>query len=290
MRPIYGTYITRHSLAANHFANLTAPATVSPAITAYLTTTRTLTTPHTTAWDIPSLLIKPVQRLLKYPLLLNSIIEDTPAEHGDRAHLLEAREKLEALARSVNEQARRRELVKAVLEARGAGGVAGLLAKPKGASSPAQNAPAPPSLTATKMRSFKSKLKTTILPGEPTSSLEQDRLGHQQLLLWEKRMKASEKVCNEFARNVMEWSRQQSTVIRRLGEWNKSFGRVSLGDPVVYQAVTAFAEVIASLDVLWQDLVSPSITSMVLFDELTLENHIGYYFANTISTTAFDPP
>lgn len=64
---------------------------------------------------MPSLLIKPVQRLLKYPLLLSAIINDT--EPGEAKHRLqEARDKVEELARSVNEGRRRVEVVKNLLD------------------------------------------------------------------------------------------------------------------------------------------------------------------------------
>ena len=70
-------------------------------------------TPH--AWDIPSLLIKPVQRLLKYPLLLGAIYSDTPDDHPDKSSLLAAKEKTEDVARNANEGRRRFDVVKAVL-------------------------------------------------------------------------------------------------------------------------------------------------------------------------------
>ena len=111
MEPLYTQYITKHPTALEHLNNL--PNT--PALTAYLAHTRTLAQSLTHAWDLPSLLIKPVQRLLKYSLLLGAVIDETPATHGDKANLKMARERMEAVAHGVNEGRRRREVVKEVL-------------------------------------------------------------------------------------------------------------------------------------------------------------------------------
>ncbi|KAI5988222.1 hypothetical protein EDD15DRAFT_2371655 [Pisolithus albus] len=111
LEPTYKTYITRHPTALAHLNSLPS----SPALSAYLSQTRTLASSLTHAWDLPSLLIKPVQRLLKYSLLLGAIIEATPDNHGDRAALVEAKQKMEDVARSVNEERRRWEVVREVL-------------------------------------------------------------------------------------------------------------------------------------------------------------------------------
>ncbi|KAH0828963.1 hypothetical protein J3R83DRAFT_2392 [Lanmaoa asiatica] len=111
LEPPYKTYITRHPTALAHL-NALPP---SPALSAYLSHTRTLASSLTHAWDLPSLLIKPVQRLLKYSLLLGAIIDATPDSHGDRAALVKARERMEEVARSVNEDRRRWEVVREVL-------------------------------------------------------------------------------------------------------------------------------------------------------------------------------
>lgn len=111
LEPPYKTYITRHPTALAHLNSLPS----SPALSAYLSQTRTLASSLTHAWDLPSLLIKPVQRLLKYSLLLGAIIEATPDNHGDRAALIEAKQKMEDVARSVNEERRRWEVVREVL-------------------------------------------------------------------------------------------------------------------------------------------------------------------------------
>jgi len=111
MTPPYTTYISRHPAAVSHLNSL--PQT--PTLTVYLSQTHTLAQHYTHAWDLPSLLIKPVQRLLKYPLLLSAIMDDTEAGEA-KDKLREARDKVEEVARNVNEGRRRQELVKNLLD------------------------------------------------------------------------------------------------------------------------------------------------------------------------------
>jgi dynamin-binding protein len=111
MEPLYTAYIRRHPTALAHLQAL--PPT--PALTAYLAHTQTLASSLSHAWDLPSLLIKPVQRLLKYPLLLAAIIDETPDAHPDKPALRRAKEQAEAVAHEVNEGRRRYEIVQEVL-------------------------------------------------------------------------------------------------------------------------------------------------------------------------------
>jgi dynamin-binding protein len=50
----------------------------------------------TNAFDLDSLLIKPLQRITKYPLLVSALLQHTPADHPDRPLLLKAKEALES--------------------------------------------------------------------------------------------------------------------------------------------------------------------------------------------------
>ena len=68
LEPLYMHYITHHPAALAHLNVL--PQT--PALAAYYATTRTLAQQLSHAWDLPSLLIKSVQRILKYALLLHT--------------------------------------------------------------------------------------------------------------------------------------------------------------------------------------------------------------------------
>lgn len=69
----------------------------------------------TQAWDLLSLLIKPVRRLFLYLSLLARILEQMPDEHFVNENLRRARDKMEEVARAMNEDRRRAEVVKEIL-------------------------------------------------------------------------------------------------------------------------------------------------------------------------------
>uniref|UniRef100_A0A4W4GNC1 Intersectin 2a n=1 Tax=Electrophorus electricus TaxID=8005 RepID=A0A4W4GNC1_ELEEL len=56
-----------------------------------------------------SFLLKPMQRITRYPLLIRNILENTPAGHLDQANLREALERAEDLCLQVNEGVRQKE-------------------------------------------------------------------------------------------------------------------------------------------------------------------------------------
>ncbi|KAJ1725407.1 hypothetical protein LPJ53_000445 [Coemansia erecta] len=56
----------------------------------------------TTSWDLPSLLIKPVQRILKYPLLIRSLLSLTRAHTADHGRLEKAALSIECIAETIN--------------------------------------------------------------------------------------------------------------------------------------------------------------------------------------------
>ncbi|XP_018588398.2 intersectin-2b isoform X1 [Scleropages formosus] len=58
---------------------------------------------------LSSFLLKPMQRITRYPLIIKNILESTPETHTDRGHLQEALEKAEELCLQVNEGVREKE-------------------------------------------------------------------------------------------------------------------------------------------------------------------------------------
>ncbi|GAA6106537.1 intersectin-2b, partial [Tachysurus ichikawai] len=58
---------------------------------------------------LSSFLLKPMQRITRYPLHIKNILESTPENHVDHAQLQEAREKAEELCSRVNEGVREKE-------------------------------------------------------------------------------------------------------------------------------------------------------------------------------------
>ncbi|XP_048512969.1 intersectin-2 isoform X5 [Athalia rosae] len=65
--------------------------------------------PRTKGMPLSSFLIKPMQRITKYPLIINKILEYTPISHPDRQYLQEALAKAEEFCIQVNEGVREKE-------------------------------------------------------------------------------------------------------------------------------------------------------------------------------------
>ena len=63
-------------------------------------------------FNMGSILIKPVQRILKYPLMLNELIKCTEVEHSDRVDLMRARDIMTDVASFINESKRRKDIGK----------------------------------------------------------------------------------------------------------------------------------------------------------------------------------
>ncbi|KAH7230397.1 Dbl homology domain-containing protein [Fusarium solani] len=73
-----------------------------PIVRFWLGECREVTKHLTRAWDLDSLLIKPVQRVTRYPLLISALLRHTPQDHPDWKDLLEAKELLETFLVRVN--------------------------------------------------------------------------------------------------------------------------------------------------------------------------------------------
>lgn len=63
------------------------------------------------AWDLPSLLVKPLQRLTKYPLLLKSLLDEMNDDHPDYQNLAKAHAKLTEQIAEINKRKARMDLV-----------------------------------------------------------------------------------------------------------------------------------------------------------------------------------
>lgn len=65
----------------------------------------------TSAWDLPSLLVKPVQRGTKYKLFLDDLLKSTPADHPDYDSLKRAHDEVGAMMIRINEAKKHVELI-----------------------------------------------------------------------------------------------------------------------------------------------------------------------------------
>ncbi|ESK85548.1 rho guanyl nucleotide exchange [Moniliophthora roreri MCA 2997] len=226
----YKQYITRQGTADEHLQNL--PKT--PALENYFAQARMASTSVSHAWDLHSLLIKPVQRLLKYPLLLGTILEATPDSHPDKENLRLAKAKIEDVARSVNEERRRAEVVKGIL-----------MGDPKKKASNATIGVAA-SVNLSKMKSLKKAVSSSqasldaIGNGGASGSAEAAKVDKMAVEL-----RRIEVFAQQFAKNVVDWSKSMNVVVRNLRMWAVSFGKViGLSEDQGSEAFDAFLQVL----------------------------------------------
>ncbi|KAI8083657.1 hypothetical protein BDF21DRAFT_416390 [Thamnidium elegans] len=108
---IYSEYCKRQEDAVLKLQELETQAEVQ----AFLTRCKEQIQGKTTSWDLGSLLIKPVQRVLKYPLLLREILSLTSPTHDDHDDLSAAVKEIQEVADNINEIKRRKDIVEKIV-------------------------------------------------------------------------------------------------------------------------------------------------------------------------------
>ena len=112
MEKVYGDYLKNHDMANKKLEELQQ----LPAVRLWLQQCHVAAQDMTNAWSLDSLLVKPVQRLLKYPLLLTELLKYTPENHPDYTGLEFALRELKAVSLRINDAKKRAELVEKVLK------------------------------------------------------------------------------------------------------------------------------------------------------------------------------
>lgn len=107
MEKVYGAYLKNHDAANQRLAKLQGDTTVK----CWLAECHNNASDITTAWDLDSLLVKPVQRILKYPLLLRELLESTTSSHPDHKALEYAVKEMMNVTHRINEAKKRSDLV-----------------------------------------------------------------------------------------------------------------------------------------------------------------------------------
>ncbi|KAF9883084.1 hypothetical protein FE257_004118 [Aspergillus nanangensis] len=107
MEKVYADYLKNHDAANKKLQTLQQ----NPKVAIWLKECRDWASDLTTAWDLDSLLVKPVQRILKYPLLLTQLLDSTTKDHPDRAALLSALEEVTNISVRINEMKKRADVV-----------------------------------------------------------------------------------------------------------------------------------------------------------------------------------
>lgn len=96
----YKIYCAQSQFQLNTFYRINSQA--SPMIDRWLLESGNESKGLTQAWTLDALLIKPVQRLMKYPLLLNSMLEVTSVDHPDYSLLKDSLDKMQTTANRIN--------------------------------------------------------------------------------------------------------------------------------------------------------------------------------------------
>ncbi|KAL5045183.1 hypothetical protein BDW71DRAFT_184388 [Aspergillus fruticulosus] len=107
MEKVYTEYLKNHDAANKKLQALQR----STNVTIWLNECREWASDLTSAWDLDSLLVKPVQRILKYPLLISELLDSTPPDHPDHASLVKALEEVTNISVRINELKRRADVV-----------------------------------------------------------------------------------------------------------------------------------------------------------------------------------
>lgn len=107
MEKVYTIYLKNHDAANRKLQALQQ----NPNVGIWLNECRLYASDLTNAWDLDSLLVKPVQRLLKYPLFLTQLLDLTPEDHPDREAIRDAMRDLTEVSVRINEMKKHAELV-----------------------------------------------------------------------------------------------------------------------------------------------------------------------------------
>ena len=234
-------YITRHPAALAHLGSL--PQT--PALAAFHNTTRALAQQLSPLWDLSSLLIKPVQRLLKYALLLHAIIEVTPNSHGDKDDLRRAKAMIEDVLRAINESQQRREAVKDVFAA----GKPAELLKKKGIG-----------------------IVGRVRGGVGRNITQDDSEEAVQVARMERDIPRIDAFIRQFIEETVEWVKSVPALMSALCLWAEGFGRViGLGPDVSSTAFDAFfnvvdrqlSEICTELEAVVQEQLLPQLRALL---------------------------
>lgn len=114
LRPLYTYYCSRQAQASARLQELQN----DPSYSAYLNDCWSKVKAHTHAWNLDSMLIKPVQRVTKYPLLFEDLLSCTTPAHPDYFAIRQAAEGARSLALEVDEAKRRKDVISSVMSGR----------------------------------------------------------------------------------------------------------------------------------------------------------------------------
>lgn len=107
METVYKEYLKNHDAANQRLLTLRS----IPNIKAWLDECHASAADITSAWDLNSLLVKPTQRIQKYPLLLRELLDNSPEDHPDRNASLDAMNGVVSVLERINSEKKRADLI-----------------------------------------------------------------------------------------------------------------------------------------------------------------------------------
>ena len=107
MEKVYSDYLRNHDAANQKLQALQKNEKVQ----IWLKECQAYARDLTSAWNLDSLLVKPVQRILKYPLLLDQLLEVTPENHPDYTALDVAAREMKGISMRINEMKKRADVM-----------------------------------------------------------------------------------------------------------------------------------------------------------------------------------
>ncbi|CAG8050755.1 unnamed protein product [Penicillium nalgiovense] len=111
MEVVNSGYLKNHDAANKKLQTLQS----NPEAAIWMKECRESASDLTCAWDLDSLLAKPVQRILKYPLFLTELLESTPIDHPDHGALFCALQKVKKISVRINGMKKRADFVDKVV-------------------------------------------------------------------------------------------------------------------------------------------------------------------------------
>lgn len=246
LRPLYMQYCSRQTVAHHRLLELQA----DPAASAFLNECWLKVKAHTHAWNLDSMLIKPVQRITKYPLLFEDLLSSTTPVHPDYYAIKSAAEGARALAMEIDEAKRRKDVISSVMGGKSTSTV--------NLHKDAKNGPGGRLLG---LRRFM-KDKNQGSGNDPLSLLDISPYAQNQLKELVDRLQQNRENVHSLGQQVMEWSQACKVMVtsdmelsRDFIKWHSLRGRVT-NDPRL-ERVAAYQGVLDGIvNQCWAEMVS----------------------------------
>ncbi len=227
-----------------------------PGHQAYLNDCWALVKAHTHAWNLDSMLIKPIQRITKYPLLFDDLLACTGPVHPDYFSIRTAAEQSRSVAVEIDEAKRRKDVVERVI---------GMKKNPLNASStPQKNGGNQRLLGLKRFRKDKTNGSSTSLAsttGDMGTPSEITPASFSQLKDAVTRLEDSDHCVRMLGKEILIWTARAKEVFVFERDMMSTWMRVVQLEPTdgVDQRIVAFKRVTERIvQTAWHELVGPS--------------------------------